>query len=150
LKGELKLKLHHVFFSIAVLLFMATSALSQDWLRSTQYRNGFRYVVRISEEDAEKLPSWNEEADEAPLSTRKAMDIARANLNRLVPNRNEKWLLRDVTLNRILRDKWIYEITFMPEEIHLGDDFMFTLFVTMDGRIVEPEITLNDGKHRIY
>ena len=144
------MKLRHIVFSIVVVLSVATSALSQDWLRSSQCRNGFRYVVKISEQDAEKLPSWNAETDEAPLSARKAMDIARANLNRLVPNRNEKWLLHYVTLSRMLRDKWIYEISFMPEDINLEDDFVFTLYVTMDGKIVEPEITLNDKKQKGY
>ena len=86
------------------------------------------------------------------MSARKAAEIAQSNLKRLMPKTTEKWRLDGVNLSRMGtdKDKWIYEIEFLAEEIRMDSDFSFTIFVKMDGTIVEPEVVPDDGKSRVY
>ena len=67
-----------------------------------------------------------------------------------MPKTTEKWCLDGVNLSRMGKDRWIYEIEFLAEEIREDSDFSFTIFVKMDGTIVEPEIVPDDGKSRVY
>jgi hypothetical protein len=53
----------------------------------------------------------------------------------------------------LLRNRWICEVEFRNDELMnsgAGPDFYFSIFVKMDGTIVEPEVEPNDGKSRIY
>jgi hypothetical protein len=97
------------------------------------------------------MPSWNAETNETPVSPRKAVEIGRINLVRLLPKDADKWFLLNVTLSRLNKDKWIYEVEFSNEELIPSDrDWCFSIFVKMDGTIVEPEVVPNDGKIRVY
>ncbi|HYX72922.1 MAG TPA: hypothetical protein VE732_09130 [Nitrososphaera sp.] len=146
------MKLRHVVFSIALLLLASIPAFSQEWMRLTRYRDGYRYTFKLTEEEIQKLPSWNPETADVPLSAHKAVEIAQSNLKRLMPKTTEKWRLDGVNLSRMGmgKDKWIYEIEFLAEEIRMDSDISFTIFVKMDGTIVEPEIVPDDGKSRVY
>jgi CO/xanthine dehydrogenase Mo-binding subunit len=87
-------------------------------------------------------PSWNPETDDAaPVSLRKAIEIARTNLKRLIPESTEKWDVEKVTLHQMGQDKWLYEVAFycFLARCGLGANDGFTLYVKMDGSIVEPE-----------
>jgi hypothetical protein len=144
------MKLRRVIVSVALLLLASAPAFSQEWMRLTRYRDGYRYTFKLTEEEIQKLPSWNPETEDVPLSARKAVEIAQSNLQRLMPKTTEKWCLDGVNLSRMGKDRWIYEIEFLAEEIREDSDFSFTIFVKMDGTIVEPEIVPDDGKSRVY
>jgi hypothetical protein len=91
--------------------------------------------------------SWNPEKEEAPISLRQAIEIGRTNLKRFVPKANDKWDVLKVQLHRIGwdKDKWIYQVEFNCFLAKCEDDSdSFTIWVKLDGTIVEPEIKLAD------
>jgi hypothetical protein len=145
------MKARLVVFTFLLLLLTSVPVLSQERMHLTRYLYGYRYTTKVSDTDLEKMPSWNPETEEAPVSARKAVEVARISLKRLLPQETEKWDLLNVNLSPLTKNKWIYEIEFKNDDLVPSDrDFCFSIFVKMDVTIVEPEIVPNDGKLRIY
>ncbi|MGH9970880.1 MAG: hypothetical protein ACREBG_24235 [Pyrinomonadaceae bacterium] len=145
------MKLRFVVVAVALLLMLSATAIGQERMRFTRYVYGYKYTFKVFDEDLQKLPSWNPEAEDVPISVRKAIDIGKINLERLIPQDHEKWVLNTITLSRIGKDNWLYEIEFQNDELlGSGPDWTFAIFVKMDGTIVEPEVVPNDGKARVY
>jgi hypothetical protein len=141
-------KLRPFILSGASLLLLSAPALSQS-ISVTSYRNGSTHTVQVSDEDLQNTPSWNpEKEDVAPLSLRKAIEIARANLKRFVTKGTNTWDVLKVELHQMGKDKWLYEVDFYCFLAKCGDDSDgYTIYVKMDGKIVEPEI-VPDNKQR--
>jgi len=98
----------------------------------------FRYDVQ--DDDFKKSPTWNPETEESPLSTRKALDIARANLQRFVLDA-EKFEIEKIDLERFEPHKWVFEITFHCWDNQCSDTVVsFPIFVKLDGSIIEPKV----------
>ena len=118
-------------------------------ISGTQTRSGFDYSIKVSDEDLRDTPAWNpEKEDAAPVSLRKAIEIARANLKRFAPESTEKWDVEKVALHQMGKDRWLYEVSFYCFLATCGGDDSggFTLYVKMDGTILEPEKTPNGSK----
>ena len=145
------MKVRFVVFAITLLLITSATTLGQERLRLTRYIYGHKYTIKVFDEDFDKMLSWNPETEEAPLSVRMAIEVSQRNLARFISKDTEKWVLDKVTLSQPCKTKWLYEVEFLNLDL-LGSemDMAFTIFVRMDGTIVEPEIVPNDGKLRVY
>lgn len=144
------MKLKFVILSVALLLSMSAIAFSQS-IKSSSFSNGFIYSYEISDDTVKNTPSWNPEKEDAPLSFRQAISIARASLKRFVPKADDKWEVLEVKLQRIgtnypvrKDDKWIYEVEFYCNLGKCDVTDGFRIYVKLDGTIVEPEITLDE------
>jgi hypothetical protein len=90
------------------------------------------------------LPRWNDRKGEPPLSQRKAVDIALAELKR----RNlslESLELHSVSLTRIkevsVEDLWFYGVTFSPIAGGVSKPYWKSMvLVLMDGSVVNPAV----------
>lgn len=146
------MKLRLVISGVALLLLASAVTVSQERMRLTRYV--YKYTVKIFDEDIEKMPSWNPETEEAPLSPRKAIEVARENISRFILQDSEKWVLENVSLSQVGSpgsDRWLYQAEFTNNHL-LGTelDYGFSIFVKMDGTVVEPEVVPNDGTVRVY
>lgn len=141
------MKIRLIILSIA-LLSCSGIARSQQ-ISQTQTRNGFDYSIQVSDDDLRDAPPWNPEKDDAaPLSLRKAIEIARTNLKRFAPESTQKWDVEKVILHQMGKDKWLYAVSFYCFLNRCGGDPSgggFTLYIKMDGTIIEPERTPHDG-----
>ena len=144
------MKLKFVILSSAFLLSTSAVAFSQS-IKSSGFRNGYTYSYEIDDDTVKNTSSWNPEKENAPLSFRQAIDIARANLKRFVPKADDKWEVLKVELQRIgtnypvrKDDKWIYEVEFSCNLGKCDVADIFTIYVKLNGTIVEPEITLDE------
>jgi hypothetical protein len=129
---------------IAIYFLAADYAFSQS-IKLTQFRGDYKYSYEISDKTVMNTPSFNPEKEEAPVSVRKAIEIARTSLIRFVPKADNKWELLRAELLRI-GSGWIYKIEFYCFLEKCVETDSFTIYVKMDGTIVEPEVLLNDGK----
>ena len=136
-----------------LLVLLSFAAAAQERMRLTRYVYGYKYTFKVFDEDLQKTPSWNPTAEDVPIPPRKAVDVAKVNIARLLPRFDEKWVLDRIELNQLLKDKWVYEVEFRNDELfqsQTGPDYAFSIFVKMDGTVVEPDVVPNDGKVRIY
>src|SRR5258705_11616448 len=69
--------------------------------------NNLTFRYDLQDDDFKKSPTWNPETEESPLSTRKALDIARANLQRFVLDA-EKFEIEKIDLERFEPHKWVF------------------------------------------
>ena len=146
------MKFRLVITSAVFLLSMSVPAFSQQWTRYTRYVDGQKYTFKVSADELQHQPSWSPENEDVPLSARKAVEIARTNLARIL-KAPEQWLLDDITLSRMGNDRWIYEVYFLCPGEDCGrpdSDWTFMIYVKMDGTIVEPEVAPWDGKSKVY
>ena len=148
------MKINSAIFAIVLLSIISAPAFSHDaeWSRYIRYVDGRKYTFKVTAEELQKLPSWNPETEDVPLSARKAIEVARINLVRFVPTA-DKWSIDHIDLTRMTKDKWIYEVYFdCPSEKcgRLDSDWSFMIYVKMDGSIVEPLIEPWDGKGKVY
>lgn len=101
------------------------------------------YQVKQSQFDT--LPRWNDKKGDPPLSQRKAVDSAVAELKR----RNlsiDALVLQSVSLKRIKEapdGHWFYGITFAPATGGISKPFWKTMvLVLMDGTVVNPVVSV--------
>lgn len=143
----------HLFGAVVLLLSLTFAAAAQERMRLTRYVYGYKYTFKVFDEDLHKTPSWNPMTEEVPVSPRQAIDVAKVSIARFLPRYDEKWVLDRIELSQLLKDKWVYEIEFRNEELfesQAGPDYAFSIFVKMDGTVVEPDVVPNDGKARVY
>ena len=133
---------------------ISQARIAQERMRLTRYIYGNKFTVRVFDEDIAKMTAWDPEKEESPLSPRKAIEIARRNLPRFITKDTERWMLEGLSLEQIGRpggNKWLYQVAFTNDGLlGSGMDYSFSIFVKMDGAIIEPEVVPNDGKSRMY
>jgi hypothetical protein len=146
------MKFKSTFFTVALLLLFLqfahaqTSESEQTKLRGfsmsyTFQRDGNEYNYRLATDDVKNTPSWSPLNDDPPLSMQNAVIIARDSLKRFVKN-SDDWKVNSITLKEVDTQKWIYDIGFacLKQECIKKFDTSFSLWIKMDGSIVEPEI----------
>ena len=132
-----------------VLAFVALIPALAQSIQTSLIRDGQAYPIEIDDRLLRNTPSWDPETQEIPLSMPAAIRIARENLKRLAPKANKDWLLVKADLQRIgqRRNKWIYEIEFycyLSDSLCDGVDDLVTIWVKLDGKILEPTIYPED------
>jgi len=140
----MKFRLTFLSFALLSCCGVVRSQQIGQQISQTQTHNGYDYSIKVSDEDLAGTPSWNpEKTDAAPLALRKAIKIARANLKRFAPDSTDKWDIENVNLHQMGENKWLYEVSFYCFLAKCpGANVGFTLYVKMDGTIVEPEKTV--------
>jgi len=129
---------------IACLLSLRTAAAANTSVEIMQFRQegqgSASYLLKRSH--ADKLPRWNEGSGDPPLSQRRAIDIAIAQLKR----RNLKFEgleLHSVSLTRIkelpVDGHWFYGVTFSPIAGGVTKPYWKSMvLVLMDGTVINP------------
>jgi hypothetical protein len=106
------------------------------------YKN-LTFQYQLSDDDFKHTQSWNPETDESPLSTRKALEVARLNLHRFVQDA-DKFEVEKINLERFEPNKWVFEVGFHCWDNRCSDTAVsFIVFVKMDGSVIEPQMTAN-------
>jgi hypothetical protein len=106
--------------------------------------SGKHYEFAVTKGDIANTPVWSRDSENPALSPRRAGQIARSQLEELLPE-GKAWLLREITLAQLGDDvHWLYLVTFEPPPIgHPGEkdpDFM-RIIVLMNGKTTPPTIT---------
>lgn len=127
--------------SFAVIAVMAVCS-PQAWAETYySYAAGKRFAVTVTEEAVAKAPAWADDADDPPLSARKAREAADAVRVRLVPDGlGGKWTLTRLSLVPTAGG-WVWKVGYRsPAD---GSDLRGELVLTvlMNGTVVEPEVT---------
>jgi hypothetical protein len=139
------MKIKLIFFAVFLMLLSSTLALSQKEFYENQTTtvqcNGLESTIKVSLEDLQNAPSWNPETDDAPLSTKKAVEISRKTLQKCVID-DKDWILWKVELTQLAEGKWFYEVQFerdSPDDCRVCANNSFVVYVKMDGTIAEPK-----------
>jgi tetratricopeptide (TPR) repeat protein len=102
--------------------------------------NDNNYTVVTTYKDFIDTPSWNPEKEEnAPLSIRRALEIARTTLNQCHPKANNNWRLRNIQLESVGGDKWVYEINFDCTHQSCSNYRIYRIYVKLDGTAILPK-----------
>ncbi len=131
---------------IPVLLLLASPSFGDTHY---SYAFGKCYIFEITPEMLDKSPSWDEQADNPPLSAGKAIRLATSLKNRLVKDSKDfKWRLISATLDHTwgsgsdAAKKWWWSVRF--EARFRGDETgrpnHLEVLVLMDGTVIEPKI----------
>jgi hypothetical protein len=98
------------------------------------------YEFKVSEADILRTPIWKPDADFPPLSARKAQEIARREMQKLLGDGKQEWLLRETTIADMGDGMhFVYVIQFEPPlgVSCMGCDFI-RILVLMDGTVPKP------------
>src|SRR5260370_32794682 len=102
------------------------------------------YYVRITDEAFQKSPAWSAEAENPPLSARKAVRLANERRAKLVPDTKDwKWKLMSIQLCPHHDDRWYWIVEYVEWPRTGGIQGMpgyLKLAVLMDGTVVEPTV----------
>ena len=146
------MKIGFLLVSLAFLLVLSCPARSQSAsegkaIYSDTFYGENLYSYKISKSDLPDTPAWNPEQEAAPVSIRKALEIARSNLGRFVKE-SQAWDLEDMELKQLDKGKWLYSIFFTCWNKKCVSDYGsdFHIFVKMDGSIIEPVVKRKEAK----
>jgi hypothetical protein len=111
---------------------------------------GKEYAITMSYGAIRKTPDWTDDAENPPISAKKAAKLATAIKDSLAKdNKEPKWELTSLSLLKF-EGKWVWLATFTPENevplfeprqaTDLHDNFpQLTLPVLMDGTVLRPK-----------
>jgi len=133
--------LRFVVAAIAVVGLPAPLAASKGL---ASYAEGKSFYVEISDEDLLKSPPWKSDAENPPISARRAIDLATQQQKMLVKDsKGRKW--RFVTADLYPDssvDRWYWEVTFAidtrPEDLSPQENLR--VVVLMDGKVLKPVV----------
>jgi hypothetical protein len=130
---------------LAIAATLAVSAAGLGFDRSVgSYAFSKQYWVTIPREALDKSPSWNDDADNPPLSARKAIKLATQMKDSLVKDSKDfKWVLSTASLEPVGDDKWFWLINFEAQfqgGLLDGHPHFLRLVVLMDGTVIKPQV----------
>jgi hypothetical protein len=130
------------FLAAAVaVVFLASAARAEITLWS--YAFAKKYTVTIIDEALKKSPAWENDAENPPLSAKKAIKLANEIKDSLVKDSKDfKWKLRSASLEPAGEDKWYWLINYEAQfqGFSSGIPNHLRLVVLMDGTVVKPEV----------
>ena len=109
----------------------------------SSYFDGKRYDFTFTCEELEATPAWPGTEAHPPLEPREALNIARGQLDTLVPNASE-WRLGEISLRQACTpDQWYYVVSLSPPPPRPdgGITPIFDLVVLMNGRAIRPDVS---------
>jgi len=138
-----------ILASLAAMM-LVTPAYAQDTAAS--YRSdhaGKRYEFTVTHAQLQLTPDWAEDADNPPLSPRKALAQARTDLRTFLSLSDAaKWTHPKITLTEVgSPHKWMYIVEFegpLPPNVSDGPVDQMRVLVLMDGTAIKPVITPAD------
>jgi hypothetical protein len=133
-------------FAVVVLLLSLQASAADSNIEIMQFRDASAgiasFLVKRSQLDS--LPRWNDRQGDPPLSQRRAVDIALAELKRRqLPL--ESLELHSVSLTLIkevpVEGLWFYGVTFSPKAGGVSKPYWKSMvLVLMDGSVVNPVV----------
>jgi len=115
-------------------------------MRLYSYAFSKQYVVTISDDALQKSPAWAEEAENPPVSARKAIKLADGMKDSLVKDSKDfKWTLRSASLQPAGAGKWFWLVYYEAEfqGVSTGIPNYLRLVVLMDGTVIKPDVKEN-------
>ena len=112
---------------------------------------GKKYIVTVTDAAIQKTPDWDDDAENPPVSAKKALKLATAMKDSLVKDSDKfKWEMRSLSLMEI-EGKWLWTATFLamkqgalsePVPVSEGEEDLnhLSLAVLMDGTVIKPVI----------
>jgi hypothetical protein len=128
-------------FVLVLICLPATPSLAETTYIS--YAFGKVFKVTIADEAIDKSPAWKADADNPPLSAKKALRLATDLKNSLVKDSDEyKWKLKTLALEPATGLRWYWIATFEAEfrGFSTGLPNQLRLVVLMDGTAIKPVI----------
>lgn len=135
---------------VALLFFSLSAAAPQPPATSTggemvarwaSYARGERWVSILLRSDLERSPEWVESEETPPLSPRRAVEVARAQMAKVVPDA-VAWPLHSIRLLPVGGPRrWVYIVSFsVPPPTTVGGlaGSPFEIVVLMNGEAVPP------------
>jgi hypothetical protein len=122
---------------LLVMLQVSGNEMIGQW---SSYVLGQRWDFSVSRNDAEQSPRWSVFLDDPPLSPRQAVQVAKVELNELVPDAGA-WRLNAVRMVPLgVPDGWIYVVEFgePPPRPDGGITSSMGIVVLMNGHAVLP------------
>ena len=110
------------------------------------YADGKQFRVDFRREDVAKAPQWKADAENPPLSPRKAIKLANAVREKLVKDNDDwKWQLDSITLvpTNERHEGWFWLVNYNQEFVKgdlIGVPPILVLAVLMDGTVPEPTV----------
>ncbi|MDQ2798807.1 MAG: hypothetical protein M3Y13_04085 [Armatimonadota bacterium] len=129
-------------------MMLVTPACAQDTAASYLSEHaGKRYDFTVTHAQLQLTPDWAEDADNPPLSPRKALAHARADLRMFLPDA-AKWIHPKIILTEVgAPHKWMYIVEFegpLPPNMVDGPVDRMRVLVLMNGIAIKPVITSPD------
>ena len=137
----------HVFTLVAFAFFSAAAFGGELYgsFSVSGKAKGQSYEFTATKTDFAKTPVWPRGTEHPPLAPRRAEEIARQQLEQLVPG-GVDWDLEGITVSPLGDDlHWVYTVEFSPPSLgpdvaEFGRDHM-RLLVLFDGSVVKPKVT---------
>lgn len=117
---------------------------------------GKKYIVTVTDAAIQNTPDWDDDAENPPVSAKKAMKLATVMKDSLVKDSDKfKWEMRSLSLMEI-KDKWLWvahlqamengPLSSEPVAASEGhkDPHYLSLVVLMDGSVIKPVIEVVD------
>jgi hypothetical protein len=139
-----------IIFVIALIVFFASTVFAQSMSASSFYgAKKFSYEINVA--TLASTPSWDPERESPPLTLSQAIISARVGLKRFAPASNGNWDVEKIEMSKIgwEANKWIYEVEFRCREAKCPDDDSLRVFVKLDGKVLEPEITADNEPRNV-
>jgi hypothetical protein len=130
---------------VAALLFLRHALPAQDGPSQTGHgkADGKSFSFSVTEQTVRKTPPWRSNAAHPPFPIRRAIAIARQQLDRLVRD-PAVWQFEQICLSEFPEGRWVYFVSFHreypPNVAVFGADY-FHIPVLMDGSTVRPKVT---------
>jgi hypothetical protein len=122
--------------------FLVTPSYAELILNS--YAFSKQYKVTITDEAIEKSPAWKDDAENPPLSAKKAIKLADAMKDSLVKDsKDRKWKLTSASLEPLGDGKWYWLVSYEAEfqgGMSTGIAPNLRLVILMDGMAIKPAI----------
>jgi hypothetical protein len=134
-------------FTVAAFLFLGATAVAGELYENYSVSgkaNGQSYQFTATKAEFAKTPVWPVGTEHPPLAPRRAEEIARRQLQQLVPS-GADWRLEGITVFPLGDDlHWVYSVEFSPPlrpdvAVFMGD--YMRLLVLFDGSVIKPKIT---------
>ena len=105
------------------------------------------YHTVIRESDMKKAPKWRMDAENPPVSARKAISLAAELRKSLIPDsKSYHWRVDHAQLNPYwLPERWYWEVEFEADRTDVSNETglapIFRAVILMDGTVVKPIVT---------
>jgi hypothetical protein len=129
---------------VAAMLLLPHALPAQDGPSQTGHgkADGKSFSFSVTAQTVMESPPWRTSAAYPPFPIRRAIAIARRQLDGLVRNR-AVWQFEQICLSEFPEDRWVYFVSFRreypPNMAVFGADY-FHIPVLMDGSTVRPKV----------
>jgi hypothetical protein len=132
-----------LFFVAAIAVALSAPVVRAE-LTVFSYAFSKQYSVTVSSDALENSPSWKDDAENPPLSAKKAIKLATEMKDSLVKDSKDfKWSLESTSLRPASGDKWYWLVSYEARFQGAGSTGVphnLRLIVLMDGKVIKPEV----------